>query len=65
MTYVQYLKVVKLFENMKRVHGPQFVNYTLTRHVALRRKLIDFERIMLADLEEEILSDNSIAIKKQ
>lgn len=52
---IQYHRLARFFKNMKAIHGPDFVNATLSRHVKLRQALLDYEKTYIIDLEGEIL----------
>lgn len=59
MTDLQFTKCARLFEKLKIIYGPDFVNSTLFRHKKLNLALRDYAKTALIDLEGEILSGGS------
>lgn len=56
---IQYHRLARFFKNMKAIHGPDFVNATLSRHSKLKQALLDYEKTYIIDLEGEILFGDS------
>ena len=53
---IEYDRIVRRLEKMRIVHGPEWLNATLIRHVSIRQALLDYEKRYIIDLESELNS---------
>ena len=49
---IEYDRIVRRLEKMRIVHGPEWLNATLIRHVSIRQALLDYEKRYIIDLEK-------------
>lgn len=58
LSHEKYIEIVQALNNMKIVHGPEWLNATLTRHHILRNALLDYEKCYIIDLESELIRED-------
>ena len=54
MSDEQFKRIAEFFCNLKFLHGNDFVNSTLRRHSALNKKLLEYEKQRIIDIEREL-----------
>lgn len=54
----EFLQLAHFFQNMKYIHGAEFVNATLRRHSEIRRALIDYENQFIIRVESNLKGDD-------